>query len=439
MTQGTAEDLNPWHIARAQFDRVLPYLPELLSEPGMAEFIFEPERTLKVALPVRMADGQIHTFSGYRVLHTTSRGPGKGGIRFHPAVDEDEVKALAAWMTWKSALVDIPFGGAKGGVACDPRLMTQEEKARVTRRFIAALGDNIGPFTDIPAPDVYTDEQTMAWVYDTYQMMHPHQNNLPVVTGKPIDLGGSLGRATATAQGCLYVTARFLEMATVPGIDGIQASEVAIQGFGNAGRNAADLFLAAGAKIVAVSDSQGGIFDPAGLDLAAVEVHKDTTGSVVDFPGTKQLTSTEVLEVPCDILIPAALENQITLANAPLIKAKVVVEAANGPSTPGADAAMRARGIEVLPDILANAGGVIVSYFEWVQNLENRQWSGRDVQERLQDKLVKATDSVVTQRAAMIEGHERHPELPEPDLRTAAYRLAVGRVAKTTFQRGIWP
>jgi glutamate dehydrogenase (NAD(P)+) len=430
------EDLNPWHIARTQFDRVLPYLPELLAEPGMAEFIFEPERTLKVALPVRMADGQIHTFSGYRVLHSTSRGPGKGGIRFHPAVDEDEVKALAAWMTWKSALVDIPFGGAKGGVACDPRLMTQEEKARVTRRFISALGDNIGPFTDIPAPDVYTDEQTMAWVYDTYQMMHPHQNNLPVVTGKPIDLGGSLGRATATAQGCLYVTARFLEMAGVPGVDEVHGSEVAIQGFGKAGRNAADLFLGAGAKIVAVGDSKGGIFDPSGLDLVAVEQHKDATGTVADYPGTKHLSPIEVLEVPCDIVIPAALENQITMANAHLIKAKVVVEAANGPTTPGADAILRARDIKVLPDILANAGGVIVSYFEWVQNLENRQWSERDVQERLQDKLIRATDTVVTQRAGMIEGHER---LPEPDLRTAAYRVAVGRVTKTTFQRGIWP
>jgi glutamate dehydrogenase (NAD(P)+) len=433
------EDLNPWHIARAQFELVLPYLPELAAEPGMAEFIFQPERTLKLTLPVRMTDGRVQTFQGYRVLHTTARGPGKGGIRFHPAVDEDEVKALAAWMTWKAALVDIPFGGAKGGVACDPRLLTLEEKARVTRRFIAALGDNIGPFTDIPAPDIYTDEQTMAWVYDTYQMMHPHQNNLPVVTGKPIDLGGSLGRATATAQGCLYVTQRFIELGGVDGLDSVHGAEVAIQGFGNAGRNAAELFRAAGATIVAVADSKGGVFDPNGLDLIAVREHKDETGSVRDLPGTKQVSPTELLEVPCDILVPAALENQITLANAHLVSARLIVEAANGPTTPGADRVLQRRDVEVLPDILANAGGVIVSYFEWVQNLENRQWSERDVQERLGEKLTKATDHVVTQRASMIEARAHHPELPEPTLRTAAYRVAVGRVAKTTLQRGIWP
>jgi glutamate dehydrogenase (NAD(P)+) len=433
------EDLNPWHIAKAQFERILPYLPELQSSPGMAEFLLRPERTVSVTLPVRMVDGNVQVFQGFRVLHTSVRGPGKGGIRFHPDVNEDEVKALAAWMTWKCALVDIPFGGAKGGVSCDPRVLKADEKARITRRFITALGENIGPFTDIPAPDVYTDEQTMAWVFDTYQMMHPHQNNLPVVTGKPLDLGGSFGRSTATAQGSLDVTQRFLELGALPGLDGVHGTEVAIQGFGNAGRNAAELFRGAGARIVALSDSRGGIFEPGGLELLSVLEHKQLTGSVVDFPGAKQITNEELLELPCDILIPAALENQITTANATSIQAKLVVEAANGPVTPGADETLRRRGTPVLPDILANAGGVVVSYFEWVQNLENRQWSERDVQERLREKMYRSTEHVISQRAALLESHARDPRLPEPDLRTAAYVVAVGRVARTMFQRGIWP
>jgi glutamate dehydrogenase (NAD(P)+) len=444
------EDLNPNHIARQQFNAALAYLPELTECPGMADWLFEPERIVKVALPVRLNDGCVHVFHGYRVLHSTLRGPGKGGIRFHPDVNEEEVKALAAWMTLKCALVDVPFGGAKGGVACDPRRLTPYEKSRVTRRFITALGDDIGPYTDIPAPDVYTDAQTMAWVYDTYSMMHPGDNNLPVVTGKPLDLGGSPGRAQATAQGALFATQHYLELSGNGGLTDLKGATVAVQGFGNAGRHAAHLFSAAGSIVVAVSDSQGGIFDPGGLEVARVALHKDESGSVIDLDGTKPLTGGEVLEVPCDILIPAALENQITAANADRISAQVVVEAANGPTTPAADRILHESGVVVLPDILANAGGVVVSYYEWVQNLENQQWEEHRVLEKLRDKMHRATERVVAKRVALTEGHDHFqealrakepeaPELPLPDLRTAAYVVAVGACSNTATQRGIWP
>ncbi len=444
------EDLNPYHIARLQFDRAIPFLPELRQSPGLVDVLFTPERMVEVAVPVRMNDGRVHVFKGYRVMHDNARGPGKGGIRFHPDVSEDEVKALATWMTWKCALLDVPFGGAKGGVQCDPRLMAVEEKARVTRRFISELGELIGPHTDIPAPDVYTDEQTMAWVYDTYAMMHPGQNCLPVVTGKPLDLGGSLGRHSATAQGALYVAEHFLAMGSLSGLTELRDSTVAIQGFGNAGRNAARLFAAAGAHVVAVSDSKGGIYEPEGLEVARVEAHKDETGSVIQMAGTKPLAPREVLEVPCDILIPAALENQITAENASRVEAQLIVEAANGPTTPSADDSLAARGIPVLPDILANAGGVVVSYYEWVQNLENQQWDELEVLEKLRRKMYRATEQVVTKRGALQEALPRYqeawqaehpdaPPLPAPDLRTAAYVIAVGRCGTASLQRGIWP
>ncbi len=446
--RAVTEDLNPNHIARYQFDRVIPFIESLAQSPGMADWLFEPEQVLRVTLPVRMDDGTIQIFHGYRVLHSTIRGPGKGGIRYHPNVDEDEVRALAAWMTLKCALVDIPFGGAKGGVSCDPRKISQREKAAITRRFIAALGSNIGPHTDIPAPDVYTDAQTMAWIYDTYSMMHPGHNNLPVVTGKPLDLGGSPGRATATAQGALFVAEHFIELGGVQGLSSLQGATVAVQGFGNAGRHAAKLFAAAGAKIVAVSDSRGGIFDPNGLNVAEVELHKDHEGTVATFDGVKHLGPKEVLEVPCDVLIPAALENQITLENADRIDTKLVVEAANGPTTPGADRVLYGKGIHVLPDILANAGGVVVSYYEWVQDLENQQWEEHEVHEKLRKKMRRATERVVTKRVALIESlgayrdawaERSDAEVPEPDMRTAAYTVAVGKCATAAEQRGIWP
>lgn len=444
------EDLNPFHIARSQFDRAVPFSTELNGWRGMAELLFRPERTVKVTLPVVMDDGYIHVFTGFRVLHSSVRGPGKGGIRFHPNVDEDEVKALAAWMTWKCALVDVPFGGAKGGVECNAQDLSPSERRKVTRRFIAALGDTIGPHTDIPAPDMYTDERTMAIVYDTYTMMHPGENNLPVVTGKPLDLGGSLGRSAATAQGVLFATEHFLSIGGLPGRSSLAGATVAIQGFGNAGAHAARLFREAGAVIVAVSDTKGGIYDPDGLDVAKVAAHKSSTGSVVDYPSAKPLAPKEVLEVPCDLLIPAAMENQITVENADRIQCRLIAEAANGPTTPAADRILTERGIEVLPDILANAGGVIVSYFEWVQNLDNERWEEHTVHEKLRAKMRRATEQVVTHRAALLSSFPTYqeqwarvrpdePPLEKPDLRTAAYVIAVQRCRTATEQRGIWP
>jgi glutamate dehydrogenase/leucine dehydrogenase len=447
---GDTEDLNPIHIARRQFDAAVPYIPELNELPGLGELIFEAERTVEVAIPVMMDDGTIEVFSGYRVLHDKSRGPGKGGLRYHPAVDRDEITALATWMTWKCALVDVPFGGAKGGVTCDPRRMSKNEKARITRRFISSLGENIGPYTDIPAPDVYTDEQTMAWVYDTYSMMHPGQNNLPVVTGKPLNLGGSRGRSSATARGLVYVTEHFLELGGIPEVTDLGQATVAVQGFGNAGLWAARLFQDAGATVVAVSDSGGGVHDPDGLDVGRVAAHKKETGTVADYPEATPLAPREVLTLPCDILVPAALENQITAGNAAEVEARMVVEAANGPTTPAADTVLQEREVVVIPDILANAGGVVVSFFEWVQNLDNEQWDEHEVQERLRRKMHRATEQVVTKRAALRDAHTHYrdewrtahpddPDLPVPDLRTAAYVIAISRCVTATSQRGIWP
>lgn len=446
----TAEILNPRVIARSQFDRAMPFVDDPEGWNGFAEWIYEPEKVVIVTLPVVMDDGVVRTFRGFRVLHNTVRGPGKGGIRFHPSVAEDEVQALATWMTWKSALAGIPFGGAKGGVTCDPQTLSLEERRRITRRFVAALGDNIGPHTDIPAPDLYTDAQTMAWVYDTYAMMHPGKNNLPVVTGKPLDLGGIIGRSTATARGVYFCTEHFLEVANLPGLSQIEGARVAIQGFGNAGRFAATIFQDAGAKVVAVSDTKGGVYDPGGLDIARVSAHKDAAGTVVGSLDNGGLAPMEVLEVECDILIPAAMENQITRANADRITARVIVEAANGPTSPAADEILAARGIQVLPDILANAGGVIVSYFEWVQNLQNEEWDGPRVDEGLRKRMYRSTEAVVAQHAALVADldgyrsrwarlHPEAPPLPVPDLRTAATLVAASRTKATAEARGVWP
>ncbi len=444
------EDLNPAHIARLQYEMALPYLGGLEETPGMAEWLLQPERVVKVTLPVRMDDGRVEVFHGYRVLHSSARGPGKGGIRFFPDVDEDEVIALATWMTWKCALVDIPFGGAKGGVKCDTRTLSRREKAAITRRFTTELGDNIGPHTDIPAPDMYTDAQTMAWIYDTYTMLHPGENSFPIVTGKPLDLGGSPGRDTATARGGFFVTCRLLELEVIPELPTLEGATVAIQGFGNAGLNAAHFFSAAGATVIAVSDRGGGILTPDGLNIAEVANHKRETGSVADFSAAKPLAPGELLETACDILVPAAVENEITAENAGKINSRMVLELANGPTTPAADRILAERGITVVPDILANAGGVVVSYFEWVQNLQNRQWNEHEVDERLEEKMVRATDAVVTKRAALVAGLDRYrtewaelepdaPPLEDPDFRTAAYVVAVARVADTLNDRGIFP
>ena len=452
MSQAAAvpEDLNPHHIARAQFDRAVPFVESIAGWEGISEWLFEPERVVKLTLPVVMDDGRVRVFHGYRVLHNTARGPGKGGIRFYPTVDEDEVKALATWMTWKCAVVSIPFGGAKGGVNCDPTTMSVGEKRRTTRRFITALGDDIGPHTDIPAPDMYTDAETMAWIYDTYQMMHPHAANLGVVTGKPVDLGGIPGRGTATAQGLAYVLERLLALGEVPGVSSVEGSRVSVQGFGNAGRHAAFILRDMGASIVAVSDIAGGAADPNGLNLEQVEGHLKDTGSVLGTPGTLPLGPKGSLEVECDILVPAALENQITLENVERVKASMIIEAANGPTTPGADRLLTDRGVVVVPDILANAGGVVVSYFEWVQNLDNEQWEEHVVQERLRAKMQRATEGVVTTyhhlRSHYPEFQDRWRQAaPEggdlvfPDLRIAATATAVGRCWTALDQRGVWP
>jgi glutamate dehydrogenase (NAD(P)+) len=352
-------------------------------------------------------------------------------------------------MTWKCAVVDVPFGGAKGGVVCNPKELAEGDLRKITRRFITALGDNIGPHTDIPAPDVGTNAGTMAHIYDTYDMMHPGRNNLPLVTGKPVDMGGSLGRREATARGTLFCVERALSRGVVAGLDSVKGATVAIQGFGNAGSIAAELFHEAGAKIIAVSDSKGGIHDDNGLNPAAVIKHKRRTGSVVDIKGAKRVSNEEILALPCDILIPAALENAIRADNVDRVNARIVVEAANGPTTPAADRILFARGIPVLPDILANAGGVTVSYFEWVQNIENEQWDLEVVNGKLLVKMQRATDAVIDSQQSVNGSLEKINDdyqtngggglLGPVNLRTAAYVLAIKRVTAVTLERGIWP
>jgi glutamate dehydrogenase (NAD(P)+) len=414
------EDLNPFRIAMRQFDTAAE---KLHLDAGMREILRRPRRALSLSLPVKMDNGSIRVFEGFRVQHNNARGPCKGGIRYHPNVSFDEVQALASWMTWKCATVNIPFGGAKGGIICDPKQMSPGELERLTRRYAYEISDFIGPDRDIPAPDVYTDSQVMAWIMDTYSMTRGH--SVPgVVTGKPIFLGGSLGRNEATARGCAMVIARACEALGVP----LQGATVAVQGYGNAGRIAADLLYEMGAKIVAVSDTQGGIFNRDGFDVAALGEHKDRTGSVAGFGKSQQLSTEEVLEFECDILIPAALENQITRENAERIRAKIVAEAANGPTTPAADAVLYERGVFVLPDVLANAGGVTVSYFEWVQDLQELFWEEDEVNRRLEKIMTRAFQDVY----ALAQKHRT-------DMRTAAYMLAIGRVAKATETRGLWP
>ncbi|HSP35208.1 MAG TPA: Glu/Leu/Phe/Val dehydrogenase [Thermoanaerobaculia bacterium] len=428
----TLEELNPYNIAQQQFDTAVPYVADL--PEGLRAWLRGTERLVKVEFPIERDDGKVETYSGYRALHSRVRGPGKGGIRFHPFVNADEVRALASWMTWKCAVADIPFGGAKGGVVCDPKRLTKNELRKITRRYIAELGDTIGPHTDIPAPDVNTTAETMAWIYDTYDMMHPGKNNLPVVTGKPVWMGGSLGRNEATARGCLFVTNRAIEQGAVPGRTSIKGARVAIQGFGNAGSIAARLFDDAGATIIAVSDTRGGVLSMDGIDVADAVAHKGRTGSVVGLERTQNISNDELLHADCDVLIPAAFENQIRADNVAGVQAKLVAEAANGPTTPAADAVLFARGVPVLPDILTNSGGVTVSYFEWVQNIENEHWSEAHVNEALREKMSAATDAVLQMQ---LEIKDRHNAAV--DLRTAAFALAIKRVATVALARGIWP
>ncbi|MGI9102330.1 MAG: Glu/Leu/Phe/Val family dehydrogenase [Terriglobales bacterium] len=414
------EDLNPFTIAMRQFDRAAE---QMKLEPDLCEVLRRPRRALTLSLPVKLDNGTIKVFQGYRVQHNSSRGPCKGGIRYHPEVSFDEVKALAAWMTWKCATVNIPFGGAKGGIVCDPKRMSKNELERLTRRYAYEISPLIGPDTDIPAPDVYTDSQVMAWIMDTFSMTRG-QITPGVVTGKPLFLGGSLGRNEATARGCTFVIQAACKVAGIT----LRGATVAIQGFGNAGSIAAELLAERGAKIIAVSDSKGGVLNRKGLDVQKLLEHKDKTKSVVGFKGTEEIGNDALLQLDCDILVPAAMENQITLTNADRVRAKIVAEAANGPTTPGADAVLHKKGVLVLPDILANAGGVTVSYFEWVQDLQELFWEEDDVNRRLEKIMVRAFEDV-----------HRTAKKYNADMRTGAYILAIDRVAAATRSRGIWP
>jgi glutamate dehydrogenase (NAD(P)+) len=432
---GADNGLDLYVIAQQQFDRALSWIHDLKS--GLIDYLVTPKRTVHVRFPIHMDDDTVRTFHGFRVLHNTARGPGKGGIRYHPDVTEHEVAALAALMTWKTALVDVPFGGAKGGVVCNPKELSRAELRRITRRFVIELGDAIGPYTDIPAPDVYTNEQTMAWVFDTFDAFHRGQNNRAVVTGKPLRLGGSLGRDAATGRGCLNATERFLEHGLCEGLESLAGSRVAIQGLGNVGSHAMRLFHEAGAKIVCVSDSQGGVADEAGLDPEEVLTHKAETGTVVGLPETKTITNEDLLAWDCDILIPAALECQILEGNAAAVKAKLVVEAANAPVSPEADELLQARGVIVLPDIVANGGGVVVSYFEWVQNLENQQWPLDEVETKLKQKIETAVDAMVSRWRYIRDNNDRD-DGASPTLRDAALVEAITRLSEVILQRDIW-
>jgi glutamate dehydrogenase/leucine dehydrogenase len=385
--------------------------------------IRSPERILHVNLPVRMDNGHIQSFEGYRVQHSTSRGPAKGGIRYHPGVTLAEVKALATWMTWKCAVVNIPFGGGKGGVTCNPKRMSLTELERLTRRYASAILPLIGPEQDIPAPDVYTNSQVMAWIMDTYSMTKGYP--IPgVVTGKPIALGGSLGRNEATGRGVYYTVQCAADHLRLP----IKGSKVVVQGFGNAGSIAAQLLDSNQAYVIAANDSRGCVYNSNGLDIPKLIMHKEKTGSVVGMPNTEPITPEEMLALDCDILIPAALENAIDASNAGAVKAKIVGEAANGPVTPEGDAILEKNGVFVIPDILCNAGGVTVSYFEWVQDEQHLFWEAQDVYNRL-ERVMKNSF------AEVLKIYLDH----KVSMRTAANMLGIGRVAEATVLRGLYP
>jgi glutamate dehydrogenase (NAD(P)+) len=414
------EDLNPYRIAQIQFDIAAEYLK---LDSALRQILRTPKRVLEVSIPTKMDNGQVKVFTGYRVQHNTARGPAKGGLRYHPNVTLDEVKALATWMTWKTATVNIPYGGGKGGVVCDAKRMSKPELERMTRRYTSEILPLIGPEQDILAPDVYTDAQTMAWIMDTYSMTKGF-STLSVVTGKPVSIGGSEGRKEATARGCLVVVEEACKIKKIS----LRGASVAIQGFGNAGSLAARLFAEKKARVIAISDSRGGVFNSRGIDPLKAMRYKERAGTVVGMPGTSRISNDDLLTIKCDILIPAALENVITLNNVEQVKAKIVAEAANGPTTPHADEVLARRGITLLPDILTNAGGVTVSYFEWVQDLQSFFWTEAEVNTKLESVMRRAFVEVV-------ESARKH----RTHLRTGAYALAVGRVADATLVRGLFP
>src|SRR3954453_20924088 len=419
-TEHATAQVNPWEVAQQQFDLAAD---RLNLDPGLRRVLREPRRELTVHFPVKMDDGSVEVYTGYRVQHNLGRGPAKGGIRYHQDVSLDEAKALAMWMTWKCAGVGIPYGGGKGGVIVDPKKLSMKELEALTRRFFTEIEVLVGPEKDIPAPDVNTNAQVMAWMMDTYSM-HVGYTVPGVVTGKPISLGGSEGRNEATARATVFC---IIEAARHLGLE-LNKAKVAIQGFGNAGSIAAQLLDAEGATVVAVSDSTGGIHDPNGLDIRRVVAWKQEHGTVQGFPSAKDVTNAEVLEVECDILVPAALENQITARNADNVKARLVAEAANGPTTPEADEIFWKKSIFLIPDILCNAGGVTVSYFEWVQDLNRDHWSEKVVNEKLREIMVRSFQETL----AIARRESCY-------MRTAAYLLAVQRVADATMMRGLYP
>ena len=413
--------INPFSVALKQLDEASKIIG---IDKGMHDVLAQPKRILIVSIPTRMDNDEIHVFTGFRSQHNDARGPFKGGIRYHPQVSIDEVKALSMWMTWKCAIANIPYGGGKGGIICNPKQMSTGELERMTRRYAYAIADIIGPHTDIPAPDVYTGGKEMSWIMDTYSALKGNFVQPEVITGKPLAIGGSLGRNEVTGRG-LSFTVR--EAAKKLGIN-LRAATVAVQGFGNAGQFAAQLLEEMGAKVVAVSDSQGGISNKNGISIGSVRTHKEKTRSVVGFPGSKSISNEEILETDCTILIPAALENQITKNNAANISAKLVAEAANGPTTPEADEILHKNKIMVIPDVLANSGGVTVSYFEWLQNLRREYWTEEQVNSMLDKKMTEAFSDVY-------DAHDKF----QVNMRKASIALAVGRVTEAIKTRGLWP
>ncbi|MGQ4808564.1 Glutamate dehydrogenase [Candidatus Entotheonellaceae bacterium PAL068K] len=419
MSEVSAKD-DPFAIAQQQLDKVAERMG---LDDGMRRILRSPNRELTITFPVIMDDGQPDMFTGYRVQHNVARGPAKGGIRYSPFVTLNEVRALSMWMTWKCAVVNLPFGGAKGGVCCNTKEMSLREIERLTRRYATEISLLIGPTSDIPAPDMYTDARVMAWIMDTYSM-HKGYSVPGVVTGKPLSVGGSYGRQEATGRGCVF---SIINAATHLGLDLAGATAV-VQGFGNAGSVAARFLEDAGCRLIAVSDSKGGVFNPQGLHTTELSACKHESGSVSQLPSGDRISNDELLQLPCEILVPAALENQITESNAPVVRARLIAEAANGPTTPEADVILEERGIMVIPDILANAGGVTVSYFEWVQNLQEFRWKEKQVNQQLREVM----DDSFAQVLALAEREH-------VSLRLAAYMLAVGRVVQASRDRGIYP
>jgi glutamate dehydrogenase/leucine dehydrogenase len=420
-TAKSSSAINPFEVALKQLDEAAKLIK---LDKGLHQVLAHPKRVLTVSLPVKMDSGEVHVFTGYRSQHNDARGPYKGGIRYHPQVTIDEVKALSMWMTWKCAVADIPYGGGKGGIICNPKEMSNGELERMTRRYAYAIADIIGPHTDIPAPDVYTGGKEMAWIMDTYSALKGNFVQPEVITGKPIAIGGSLGRNEATGRGLAFTVREAAKKQKI----NMKGATVAVQGFGNAGQFASQLVEEQGATVIAVSDSKGGVYNKAGMKVQDLRKHKEKTGSVVGFSGARSISNEELLETDCTILIPAALENQITGRNAGKVKAKLVAEAANGPTTPDADEILYKNKILVIPDILANGGGVTVSYFEWLQNLRREYWSEAEVNERLDKNITKSfLDTYATSEKYGV------------NMRKASTVLAVNRVVEAIQLRGLWP